>query len=54
MPGAFNDSLPDGWRRFRLDCYLRSKGILREEISPLDRLAHVGTTGIGALAYGPD
>lgn len=54
LPGVFNDSLPDGWGRLLLDRYLRSKDILREEISPLDRLAHVGATGIGALVYEPD
>ena len=54
LPGVFNDSLPDGWGRLLLDRLLRSKNILREEISPLDRLAHVGFTGIGALVYAPD
>ncbi len=54
LPGVFNDSLPDGWGRLLLDRLLRSKSILREEISPLDRLAHVGFTGIGALVYEPD
>ena len=54
LPGVFNDSLPDGWGRLLLDRYLRSKNILREEISPLNHLAHVGFTGIGALVYEPD
>ena len=54
LPGVFNDSLPDGWGRLLLDRLLRSKNILTEEISSLDRLAHVGFTGIGALVYEPD
>ncbi len=54
LPGVFNDSLPDGWGRLLLDRLLRSKNILREEISPFNRLAHVGFTGIGALVYEPD
>lgn len=54
LPGVFNDSLPDGWGRLLLDRFLRSQNILREEISPLDRLAHVGFTGIGALVYEPN
>jgi len=54
LPGVFNDSLPDGWGRLLLDRLLRSKNVLREEISPLDRLAHVGFTGVGALVYEPD
>ena len=44
LPGVFNDSLPDGWGRLLFDRLLRSEGILVGDISPLDRLAHVGLT----------
>lgn len=54
LPGLFNDSLPDGWGRLLFDRSLRAKGITPEEISPLDRLAHVGMTGMGALVYEPE
>jgi len=54
LPGVFNDSLPDGWGRLLLDRYLRSKNLLPSEFSPLDRLAHVGLSGLGALIYEPD
>ncbi len=54
LPGLFNDSLPDGWGRLLLDRYMRSKQIARADISPLERLAHVGKNGIGALVYEPD
>lgn len=54
LPGVFNDSLPDGWGRLLLDRQMRSLGILSETLSPLDRLAHVGCTGMGALVYEPD
>ena len=54
LPGVFNDSLPDGWGRLLLDRKVRSQGILPEQLSPLDRLAHVGHTGMGALMYKPD
>ncbi len=54
LPGVFDDSLPDGWGRLVLDRYLRSQQIMPEEFSPLDRLACVGTTGLGALVYEPD
>jgi serine/threonine-protein kinase HipA len=33
---------------------LRSEGILPSEVTPLDRLAHVGLHGLGALVYEPD
>jgi serine/threonine-protein kinase HipA len=54
LPGLFNDSLPDGWGRLLLDRSMRSLGVLPEELSPLDRLAHVGQAGMGALIYEPD
>ena len=54
LPGLFNDSLPDGWGRLLLDRALRTKGIMPDSFSPLDRLAHVGTKGMGALVYEPD
>lgn len=54
LPGLFNDSLPDGWGRLLLDRSLREKGIISSELTPLDRLAYVGTTGMGALIYEPD
>jgi len=33
---------------------MRKQGILPAQISPLDRLAHVGSSGLGALTYEPD
>ncbi|HBL76302.1 MAG: phosphatidylinositol kinase [Bacteroidetes bacterium GWF2_42_66] len=52
--GVFNDSLPDGWGRLLLDRTLISKGIDISKITPLDRLAFVGSGGMGALIYQPD
>ena len=54
LPGLFDDSLPDGWGRLLFDRTLRAQGLLPEQLSPLDRLAHVGNTGMGALTYKPD
>lgn len=54
LPGVFNDSLPDGWGRLLFDRFARSLGILPSDITPLDRLAHVGLNGLGALVYEPD
>ncbi|MEM9339411.1 MAG: type II toxin-antitoxin system HipA family toxin [Bacteroidota bacterium] len=54
LPGVFNDSLPDGWGRLLLDRFLRGKNLLPSDFSPLDRLAHVGLSGLGALVYEPD
>jgi serine/threonine-protein kinase HipA len=52
--GVYNDSLPDGWGRHLLDRALTSKGINIADITPLDRLAYVGSVGMGALVYKPE
>lgn len=52
--GVFNDSLPDGWGRLLLDRAVERAGIDRGDLTPLDRLAHVGRGGMGALSYEPD
>lgn len=52
--GLFNDSLPDGWGRLLLDRALRAQGLLPAQLSPLDRLAQVGHSGMGAFTYEPD
>lgn len=54
LAGVFNDSLPDGWGRLLFDRFVRSQGLLPDEMTPLDRLAHVGQHGMGALVYEPD
>ncbi|MGB4408236.1 MAG: type II toxin-antitoxin system HipA family toxin [Sphaerochaeta sp.] len=53
LPGVFNDSLPDGWGRLLSDRFVQSQGVLPSEVSPLDRLASVGSHGLGALVYEP-
>lgn len=52
--GVFNDSLPDGWGRLLIDRYLQRKGIPINTLSVLNRLAIVGSKGMGALSYIPD
>ncbi len=51
--GLFDDSLPDGWGLLLMDRYFRQHGIPPETLSPLDRLAYMGTRGMGALTYHP-
>jgi len=51
--GVFYDSLPDSWGRLVVDRMLRSKGIELSQINILDRLAIVGSNGMGALEYVP-
>lgn len=52
--GVFNDSLPDGWGRLLIDRMLLKKRIDPTGVSVLDRLAIVGTSGMGALEYKPE
>jgi serine/threonine-protein kinase HipA len=53
MHGMFHDSLPDGWGRLLIDRRARQLGIEPSTLTPLDRLACVGRSGIGALSYAP-
>lgn len=52
--GVFADSLPDAWGNLLLSRMLRKKGISMDDMSPLDRLAIVGSSGMGALVYQPE
>ena len=51
--GLFDDSLPDGWGLLLMDRFFRQRGIPPETLSPLDRLAYMGTRAMGALTYSP-
>jgi serine/threonine-protein kinase HipA len=53
LHGMFNDSLPDGWGRLLIDRRARQLGIEPSTLTPLDRLACVGSSGMGALCYAP-
>ncbi|MDZ4668709.1 MAG: type II toxin-antitoxin system HipA family toxin [bacterium] len=52
--GVFADSMPDGWGRLLLDRALAEKGIRNANLSLLNRLAFVGSKGMGALTYRPE
>lgn len=52
--GVFNDSLPDGWGNLVLDRYLKEKGINPYQLTILQRLSLIGSSGRGALEYIPD
>ncbi|MDQ6963839.1 MAG: type II toxin-antitoxin system HipA family toxin [Mariprofundales bacterium] len=51
--GVFNDSLPDGWGLLLMDRHLQTLGVDVRYLSPLDRLAYIGSRGMGALSYKP-
>ena len=51
LHGVFNDSLPDGWGLLLMDRALRSRGHDPATLTPLDRLAFLGSRTLGALSY---
>jgi serine/threonine-protein kinase HipA len=53
LPGAFDDSLPDGWGLLLMDRHFRSRGRNPAEVNPLDRLSWLGIRTMGALTYHP-
>ncbi|CAN5137656.1 type II toxin-antitoxin system HipA family toxin [soil metagenome] len=53
LPGLISDALPDGWGMLLLDRLFRKEGRNLADISPLDRLAFIGDTGMGALIFEP-
>jgi serine/threonine-protein kinase HipA len=50
----FQDSLPDGWGRLLTDKAILRSGVNPATLTPIDRLALVGTRAMGALSYLPD
>lgn len=52
--GVFSDSLPDGWGLLLLDRVLKKYNIQPNSINTLQRLALVGSSGMGALSYKPE
>jgi serine/threonine-protein kinase HipA len=53
LHGVFADSLPDGWGLLLMDRVFRQHGVLPQQLTAMDRLAYVGSRGMGALEYWP-
>ena len=53
LPGMIADSLPDSFGNMLVRRYMEDEGIDLRQITPLDRLAYVGSRGMGALTYRP-
>lgn len=51
--GIFADSLPDAWGNLLMRNFFSSIGLNLNNLSILDKLAYVGTSGAGALEYFP-
>lgn len=51
--GTFADSLPDAWGNLLMQNYLASIGLNANDMSTIEKLAYVGSSGMGALEYYP-
>ncbi|WP_331561672.1 type II toxin-antitoxin system HipA family toxin [Chlorobium sp.] len=53
LPGLLADSIPDRFASRLIETYLAKEGLSPEAITPLDRLAYMGSSGMGALEFRP-
>lgn len=53
LPSMLADSLPDDFGNALTTAYLANEGVAPGQITALDRLAYLGTRGIGALEFHP-
>jgi serine/threonine-protein kinase HipA len=53
LPSMIADSLPDDFGNALTTAYLANHGVQPAQITPLDRLAYLGTRGMGALEFHP-
>jgi len=53
LPAAIADALPDRFGNSLIDARLAEKGVTRDQITALDRLAYTGDRAMGALEFRP-
>jgi serine/threonine-protein kinase HipA len=53
LPSMVADSLPDDFGNALTTSYLANEGVAPDQITALDRLAYLGTRGMGALEFHP-
>lgn len=53
LPAMLADSLPDDFGNALIDRYMADKGISKNQITALDRLAYMGKRAMGALEFKP-
>ena len=53
LPAAIADALPDRFGNSLIDARLAEKGVTRDEITALDRLAYTGDRAMGAMEFRP-
>lgn len=53
LPALLADALPDDFGNNLIDAWMAKRGVRREQVTPLDRLAYMGKRGMGALEFKP-
>jgi serine/threonine-protein kinase HipA len=53
LPGLLSDALPDDFGNALIDAWMAAKGIVKNEVTTLSRLAYMGKRGMGALEFRP-
>jgi serine/threonine-protein kinase HipA len=53
LPGMLADALPDDFGNALIDAWMAQRGVVKSEVTPLDRLAYMGKRGVGALEFKP-
>jgi serine/threonine-protein kinase HipA len=53
LPGLLADALPDRFGNALIEAWMSKRGIERNSITALDRLAYMGKRGLGALEFYP-
>lgn len=53
LPGLVSDALPDSFGNYLIDAWIAARGLRKEQVTALDRLAYMGRRAIGALEFRP-
>jgi serine/threonine-protein kinase HipA len=53
LPGLLADALPDDFGNALIDAWMAAKGMGKNAVTTLDRLAYMGKRGMGALEFKP-
>lgn len=53
LPALLADALPDDFGNALIDAWMAERGLRKEAVTALDRLAYMGKRGMGALTFGP-
>src|SRR5690606_34974306 len=52
LPALLADALPDDFGNALIDAWMAERGVRKEAVTALDRLAYMGKRGMGALTFG--